>query len=60
LATEKSYRDFEFSLRFKCEADGNSGVYFHTAFQAGTDAAGSPGRPPITRPSFAPLTGMTC
>ncbi len=36
LATEKSYRDFEFSLRFKCEADGNSGVYFHTAFQEGT------------------------
>lgn len=36
LATEKSYSDFEFSLRFKCEADGNSGVYFHTAFQEGT------------------------
>jgi hypothetical protein len=36
LATEKSYRDFEFSLRFKCEADGNSGIYFHTAFKAGT------------------------
>jgi hypothetical protein len=36
LATEKSYRDFEFSLRFKCEADGNSGVYFHTAFKEGT------------------------
>ena len=26
LVTEKSYRDFHFSLRFKCEADGNSGV----------------------------------
>lgn len=36
LATEKSYRDFEFSLRFKCEADGNSGVYLHTAFKEGT------------------------
>lgn len=36
LATEKSYRDFEFSLRFKCEADGNSGVYFHSAFKEGT------------------------
>ena len=36
LATEKSYSDFEFSLRFKCEADGNSGVYFHTAFKEGT------------------------
>lgn len=36
LATEKNYSDFEFSLRFKCEADGNSGVYFHTAFKEGT------------------------
>ena len=24
LATERSYRDFHLSLRFKCEADGNS------------------------------------
>jgi hypothetical protein len=36
LATARSYRDFEFSLRFKCEADGNSGVYLHTAFKEGT------------------------
>lgn len=36
LATEKSYSDFQMSLRFKCEADGNSGVYFHTAFKEGT------------------------
>ncbi len=36
LATEKPYRDFQLSLRFKCEADGNSGVYFHTAFKQGT------------------------
>lgn len=36
LATEKSYRDFDLSLRFKCEADGNSGVYLHTSFQEGT------------------------
>ena len=36
LATEKSYRDFHLSLRFKCEADGNSGVYLHTAFEPGT------------------------
>ena len=33
LATEESYRDFHLSLRFKCEADGNSGVYIHTAFE---------------------------
>ncbi len=32
LATERSYRDFHLSLRFKCEADGNSGVYVHTTF----------------------------
>lgn len=36
LATKQTYRDFELSLRFKCEADGNSGVYFHTAFKEGT------------------------
>ncbi len=36
LATEKSYRDFHLSLRFKCEASGNSGVYFHTHFRPGT------------------------
>ena len=36
LATEKSYKDFHLSLRFKCEADGNSGVYIHTAFEEGT------------------------
>ena len=33
LATEKTYRDFHLSLRFKCEAAGNSGVYFHTQFE---------------------------
>ena len=36
LATERSYRDFHLSLRFKCEADGNSGVYIHTAFDGDT------------------------
>ena len=36
LRTEKKYKDFWFSLRFKCEADGNSGVYFHTEFKPGT------------------------
>jgi hypothetical protein len=36
LATEKSYKDFHFSLRFKCEADGNSGVYIHTQFEGDT------------------------
>lgn len=36
LATEKTYRDFHLSLRFKCEASGNSGVYIHTEFEPGT------------------------
>lgn len=36
LATEDSYRDFHLSLRFKCEADGNSGVYIHTSFEGDT------------------------
>ena len=36
LRTEKKYVDFEMSLRFKCEADGNSGVFFHVDFKPGT------------------------
>ena len=36
LRTEKKYKDFWLSLRFKCEADGNSGVYIHTDFKPGT------------------------
>ena len=36
LMTEKDYKDFEMSLRFKCEADGNSGVYLRTRFKPGT------------------------
>jgi hypothetical protein len=36
LQTEKSYKDFWLSIRFKCEDDGNSGVYFHTSFKPGT------------------------
>src|SRR2546421_9642228 len=30
LRTEKKYKDFDLSLRFKCEQDGNSGVFFHS------------------------------
>ena len=33
LRTEKPYKDFWLSIRFKCERDGNSGVYFHTEFK---------------------------
>jgi len=36
LQTEKSYKDFQLSLRFKCETNGNSGVFFHAAFKPGT------------------------
>lgn len=36
LATVKHYKDFHLSLRFKCVADGNSGVFFRTAFKPGT------------------------
>ncbi len=36
LKTVKNYKDFEMTLRFKCEGDGNSGVFFHTEFTPGT------------------------
>lgn len=36
LMTEKKYIDFQMLLRFKCEGDGNSGVFFHTEFKPGT------------------------
>ncbi len=36
LKTDKSYKDFHLSLRFKCEGDGNSGVFFHVDFKPGT------------------------
>jgi len=36
LRTEKKYKDFWISLRFKCEDDGNSGIYFHTEFKGDT------------------------
>ncbi len=38
LQTAKSYKDFHLAIRFKCEGDGNSGVFFHTAFKPGTAA----------------------
>jgi hypothetical protein len=36
LETEKDYKDFQLSLRFKCVGDGNSGVFFHTEFKPGS------------------------
>lgn len=38
LRTGKKYVDFHLSLRFKCEAAGNSGVFFHADFKPGTAA----------------------
>src|ERR1700693_2761510 len=35
LRTEKNFKDFHLSLRFKCEGDGNSGVFFHVEFKPG-------------------------
>ena len=32
LRTEKKYKNFDLSLRFKCEKEGNSGVFFHADF----------------------------
>jgi hypothetical protein len=36
LQTDKNYKDFHMFLRFKCEGDGNSGVFFHVGFKPGT------------------------
>jgi hypothetical protein len=36
LRTEKKYSDFHLSLSFKCEDDGNSGVYFRCDFEPNT------------------------
>ncbi|MET7000003.1 3-keto-disaccharide hydrolase [Chitinophaga defluvii] len=39
LASDKQYKDFELTLEFKQEADGNSGVFFHSSLD-GTKIAG--------------------
>lgn len=36
LKTEKNYKDFQLSMKFKCEGNGNSGVFFHSEFKPGT------------------------
>jgi hypothetical protein len=36
LRTAKNFKDFHMFLRFKCEGDGNSGVFFHAEFKPGT------------------------
>lgn len=36
LRTEKNYKDFHLSFKFKCEGTGNSGLFFHVEFKPGT------------------------
>jgi hypothetical protein len=36
LQTSKPYKDFHLSMKFKCNGDGNSGVFFHVGFKPGT------------------------
>lgn len=36
LKTEKNYKDFHLAMKFKCNGDGNSGVFFHSEFKPGT------------------------
>jgi hypothetical protein len=36
LKTVRNYVDFHLGLKFWCEGDGNSGVFFHTDFKPGT------------------------
>ena len=39
LATDKKYKDFELTLQFKQQANGNSGVFFHSSLD-GTKISG--------------------
>ena len=39
LGTDQKFKDFELSLQFKQEANGNSGVFFHSSIE-GTKIAG--------------------
>jgi hypothetical protein len=36
LRTEKNYKDFQLAFKFKCEGDGNSGLFFRVDFKPGT------------------------
>jgi len=36
LQTEKKYKDFQLTLKFKCLGEGNSGLFFHVDFKPGT------------------------
>ena len=51
LATTKEYKDFELTLEFKQESNGNSGVFFHSQIE-GTKISG-------WQAEVAPLNGHT-
>ena len=51
FATDKQYKDFELTLEFKQESNGNSGVFFHSSIE-GTKIAG-------WRAEVAPANGFT-
>ena len=51
LATDKSFKDFELTLEFKQESNGNSGVFFHSSIE-GTKIAG-------WQAEVAPTSGFT-
>jgi hypothetical protein len=36
LKTQKNYKDFHLAIKFRCNGDGNSGVFFHSDFKPGT------------------------
>ncbi len=36
LRTNGNYKDFQLAMQFKCDGDGNSGVFFHSEFEPGT------------------------
>jgi hypothetical protein len=51
FATDKSYKDFELTLEFRQESNGNSGVFFHSSID-GTKIAG-------WQAEVAPANGFT-
>ena len=51
LATDKSYKDFELTVDFKQESNGNSGVFFHSSIE-GTKITG-------WQAEVAPANGFT-
>ena len=40
LRTESKFKDFHLSVRFKCNSDGNSGIFFRSEFEGGKASHG--------------------